>query len=98
MAEDVDIPPASDDEVVQNYLDTNWREAVRAAREGRESVRKIFPELTEHLPETASMHLRNALGELENATRALHKAGPLVLGQEAYDEFIAAQTRRQIET
>lgn len=96
--DDLDIPPASDDEAVQNYLETNWREAVRASRDGREAIRRIFPELVEHLPETAANHLRTALGELEGATRALHKAGRHVLGQTGYDEFLSAQTRRQIET
>lgn len=97
MSDDLDIPPASDDDVVQQFIDTNWREAARAAREGRECIRKIWPELTQHLPETAANQLSRALNDFEAASRHLHLAGKHVLGQSEYDEYIAAQTRRQIE-
>lgn len=98
MADDLDMPPASDDQVVQQYVDTNWREAVRGTRESMESLRRIYPELTQHLPETASRHIASALDSLQSASRQLHLSGPHVLGQEVYDEFIAAQTERQIRT
>lgn len=94
--EDMDIPPASTDETVQQFIDTMWREAARAARDGREPIRKIYPELLQHLPETASRHVKRALDAFEEASRELHLAGAHVLGQLEYDEYIAAQTRRQI--
>lgn len=94
--EDIDLPPASSDSVVQNYLDTNWREAMRAARDGMNAIRRVWPELTQHLPETASNELESALHNLQSATHKLHKAGPKIIGQEEYDEFIEAQTYRQI--
>lgn len=95
---DLDAPPASGDSAVQNYLDTNWREAVRAAREALECVRKIHPELTQHLPETAADNLRYFLSGQEANIANLHRAGRLILGQEAYDEYIETQTERQIQS
>jgi hypothetical protein len=94
---DLDRPPASDDDVVQNFLDTKWREAVRGVRDAAGCVRSVYPELVQHLPETAARDLSNALVELENALRKLHHAGPHVLGSDAYEEYVDAQTRRQIE-
>lgn len=94
--EDLDLPPASGDDVVQAFLDTNWREAVRAARDGMASIRRVYPELVQHLPETASRHMKRALDDLEAASRELHYAGSHVIGRDAYDEFIQAQTERQI--
>lgn len=98
LGEDFDVPPASDDPVVQNYIETNWREALRGSREAMECIRKIWPELTQHLPETAAVALKDALDSLQAATRKLHKAGPHVLGQEEYDTFMEAQTLRQIRS
>lgn len=96
-ADDFNTPPASENSIVQQYLDTNWREAMRAAREGMECLRRIWPELTQHLPETGANHLQQALDRFEAASRALHYAGKHVIGEEAYDEFLEAQTMRQIE-
>lgn len=93
---DMEEPPASDDEVVQNFLDTNWRESARAGREGLAGVRRIHPELSQHLPETASRHLGNAARDFESALHNLHLAGRHVLGSDAYDQYTEAQTRRQI--
>lgn len=96
-ADDLDIPPASDDDVVQGFLDTQWREAMRAAHECREAIRKIYPELTAHLPETASSNLGYALRDNEDVTRHLQLAGRHILGQDEFDAYIDARTRRQIE-
>lgn len=95
---DLDHPPASDDPVVQNFLDVQWREAIRAAREGKEAVNKIWPQLVQNLPETAGSHLHRARDEFEAAERVLHRAGKFVLGQDAYDEYVENQTRRQIDS
>lgn len=95
--EDLDIPPASDDDVVQGFLDTNWREAMRAAHECREAIRKIHPELTAHLPETSSRQLGYALRDNEEVTNHLQLAGRHILGQVEFDAYIEARTRRQIE-
>lgn len=95
--EDLDLPPASDDSVVQTFIDTNWREAQRASREGMECLRRIYPELVQHLPETASRHLKEALRNFEGASRELHLAGRHVLGQIEYDAYLEAQTLRQID-
>lgn len=98
MDDDLDLPPASTDPNVQNFLDTIWREAVRANRETIENIRKIYPELVQHLPETAERHLEEALRGAEKVSRGLHLAGRHVLGQGDYDDFIEAQTKRQIQS
>lgn len=94
--DDLDIPPASDDDEVQGFLDTQWREAMRAAHECREAIRKIHPELTAHLPETASRQLSLALRDNEETTQHLQYAGRHILGQDEFDAYIDARTRRQI--
>lgn len=96
MSEDFDHPPASLDPEVQNYLDTQWRSAMAATREAREALRRIYPELVQHISETGTNHLVRCLQDLEHASHQLHKAGPHVLGQEEYDEYLNAQTTRQI--
>lgn len=96
--DDLDLPPASEDDVVQQYLDTNFREALRASRDGMTVLRRVYPELTQHLPETGANYLRRALDDFEAAGRHLHLAGRHVLGQAVYDELIEALTIRQIET
>lgn len=97
MAEDIDLPPASDDEDVQGFLDTRWREAMRASRELMENLRAIHPDLMEHLPETAERRIAGALTSAQSAYRDLHAAGKHVIGQERYDEYLAAQTRRRVD-
>ncbi len=83
--------PASD------YIAVQWREAMRATREGMEAVRRVWPELTQHLPETGAGNLKCALDDLQTAARSLHMAGRHVLGEEDYASYLDATTRRQIE-
>jgi hypothetical protein len=96
MSDDIDHQPASEDPNVQAFLDTKWREAIRAAREGMESLRDIIPELFIHLPETAQNHLLLALTDMTDACRELHEAGVEIIGQDAYDKYQQAQTSRKI--
>ncbi len=83
--------PASD------YIAVQWREAMRATREGMEAVRRVWPELTQHLSETGAGNLKVALDDLQTASRYLHMAGRHVLGDDGYSEYLDATTRRQIE-
>lgn len=94
--EDIDGPPASDDPGVQAFLETHWREAMRAARDGMEALRRIHPEMMEHLPEGADRSIGSALSQISSSYRDLHAAGPRILGQEEYDEYLRALTRRSI--
>lgn len=93
---DQDLPPATPDGDVQNFLDVKWREAVRAATEGMEALRSIWPELTQHIPETGSNFIKRSLDDFEGANYNLQRAGVHVLGQERYDEFCQARVERQI--
>lgn len=93
---DLDSPPASDDPNIQNFLSIKWREALRATREGLESIREVYPELTHHLPETAERHLYEAMRGFEKTAGDLHRAGRHVLGEDEYNAYLEAQTQRKI--
>jgi hypothetical protein len=95
--EDPDFPAASDDEAIQAFLDTKWREALRAAREGMEALREIWPEMVSHIPETGSNYVSKALNDLESAYGRLHEAGRHIIGQAGYDSYMEAQTQRRID-
>lgn len=94
--EDIDRPPASDDDDVQGVLDARWRDAMASSRSCMESLRVIHPELMEHLPEAAERAIASALASTSAAYRELHRAGPHIVGQANYDEFLQAQTRRAV--
>lgn len=94
--EDIDAPPASDDEAIQKFLDAQWREALRAAREGMEALRAIYPEMVAHIPETGVNHIDRALNDLESAYGRLHEAGRHIIGQVEYDRYMEAQTQRRL--
>lgn len=96
MPEDPDRPAASDDLDVQTFLDIQWREAMRASRACMEALRSIYPELVVHLPETASTDIERGLREITLAYSRLHGVGPEIIGQDAYDEYLSAQTARAI--
>lgn len=93
---DLDFPPASDDPDVQTYLDIQWREAQRAAREGRECLRLVWPDLTQHITETGARHLHAALTAFESASNSLNLAGKHIMGEEAFDEYIQTLTTRKV--
>lgn len=97
-SEENPLEPASDDEIVQAYLDAQLRESIAGARSSMECIRRVWPELTHELPETAQRTLEMALGELERAVRSLHRAGPYIMGRDRYRDFMAAQTERQIRS
>ena len=96
--EDLDLPPASDDPDAQSFMEMRWKDAARAAREGMDRMRAIWPELAEHMPETAERACKRALEDFESSYRNLLQAGPHVLGQERYDEYITLQTQRHTNT
>jgi hypothetical protein len=91
-----DPDPASDNDVIQNFLDSRWRAAISSARETMESLREIIPELETHLPETAITSLESALSSVTRAYSSLHEAGKWVIGSNEYQEFLAAQTARRV--
>lgn len=91
-------PPASEDPKVQDYLDTSWRETMRATKEALETLRRIHPELTHHLVETASNQIGAAMRDLEATIDHLHRAGRLVLGDDDYEEYLDTQTQRQLSS
>lgn len=88
-------PPPSEDDAVQDFIDTQWREAVVAAERGREIVRTLWPDLAVIMTETGSTHLRSALDSFERALRDLHLAGRHAIGAEAYAEHVIERTRAQ---
>lgn len=81
---------------VGDYVEAKWRTAVAAARELVESLRDVTPELSGHLPETASHGIDAALGDAERAYSRLHGVGRLVIGSDSYAEFVQLQTKRKI--
>lgn len=85
------------DSAVSAYMDTNWREAMRAAREGMECIRKIHPELSEHISETGARSLGRALADLEASVSSLHRAGRYIIGATAYDEYLQTLAHWQVE-
>lgn len=97
MSDDLDIEPASSDDEVQAYLDMRWREAMRAARDLMDSLRAVVPEFKAHLPEVAHNRLNSALSSATNAYGDLHQAGRRVIGDDAYDAYLQAQTRRKLD-
>lgn len=95
---DFELGAASDDAAIQNFLDIQWRAGIAAAREGMEALRRLWPEMVEHVPETGSNHLSRALHSFEDAYRSLHSAGKHVIGSPEYDAYVAAQTERRISS
>lgn len=96
MAKDEPLEPASDDPDVMAFLDSKWRAAAAAAREAMESLRDVHPDLASHLPETGASFIAQALEQITSGYKTLHRAGPFVLGQHDYDQFLDAQTRRRV--
>lgn len=95
--EDPDQPPATLDAAVQDVLDFNYRAISENLQDARQLLHQIYPDLLEHLPETAHDHLSTCLDEIVRATRHLNKAGKFIIGQAEYDAYIDAQVRRQLE-
>jgi hypothetical protein len=93
---DEPLEPAAEDGWVQDHLDTTWRASMAATREAMESLRRVVPEMTHHLPEAGYVRLEAALRGSERAYADLHEAGPHVIGQGAYDRYLEAQTARTI--
>lgn len=97
MAEERPIEPASDDEDVQNFLDSRWRGSMAAARELMDLLRDVMPEFSSHMPEPAANRFRDALISSEHAYGDLHAAGKHIIGSEDYVHYLAAQTARKVE-
>lgn len=95
-SEDPDQPPASEDAIVQGFLDTQWYAALSATGEGLDALRQLYPLMSTHLPETASDLIKAALNSIENAHLSLHRSGPYVIGGAQYDDLLDEQTRRII--
>jgi hypothetical protein len=85
-----------DDPDVAAFVDAHWRAAMASARQTMEALRLLTPELDAHLPEKAAVHIRHALREVETAYGDLHHAGGIVLGEDDYNSYLAAQTARRI--
>lgn len=74
--------------VDQRVLETCWMEAMRAVRDGMTSLRAVFPDRTQGLPETGERALRSGLHGLEDVLADLHRAGRHVLGEDAYAQYL----------
>lgn len=92
---DPDLPPASDDDAVQAFLDIRWRDSMRAAREGMSHLRDIWPEFNEHIPETGHNALSRALNDFESAYASLNRAGKFILGEAEYDRYLQTLAARK---
>lgn len=83
---------------VADFLDGRWRAAMASTRESMGNLRDLTPELDAHLPETTAGQIRSALHDIESAYTLLHRAGPLIIGEDEYRSYLEAQTQRQIGT
>lgn len=90
------IPPASDDGFVQDFLESHWRDAIRLTAEATGMLREIWPEFSQTMPETGSHAIHRALEDFESAHANLHRAGRHVLGQEAYDRFLETAAQKKV--
>jgi hypothetical protein len=89
-------PPASSDGFVQDFLEQHWRDALRTTRETMNTLREVWPEFAQQLPETGAHALQRALEESEQAYHSLHRAGKFVLGSDAYARYLEAQAEQKI--
>jgi hypothetical protein len=94
----VDQDDLTPDPDVQAFLEANWRAAMASARETMERLRNITPELDVHMPETSANYIRSALVDAQDSYRSLHYAGPHVLGEDGYHEYLEAQTSLKLES
>jgi hypothetical protein len=96
MAKDDHLDPASEDDAVQAMLDATWRAAMASSRSTMEELRRIYPELSSHLPETGAGFISRALADAEGCYRSLHAAGKHLIGTDDYERYLQAQTRRAL--
>lgn len=94
---DKEIPPASEDDWVQTFLDDNWRTAMAGVDKAMEALRSVWPTMVVQIPETGGNHIKRALDSIESAYENLHAAGPHVLGSVPYNSYLDKQTESKIE-
>lgn len=76
------------------YIEDRWRRAAALIVEATDAIKDITPELVTLLDEMDESRINDALEHLVKSNRALHRAGPGVLGED-YADYINEFTRRR---